>query len=156
MTPASCFSCGFPPGLGNPPTSLFLPWFSTVTGLGSRLLEPFLFLLLLLCSLTCRVRLGEEIKLEIYCWMIREKILDHQEMTADWGTAISGIKHLKHHEKTGTCRPRTTSRIRNNRTEVWPKSLLLQGETFWPKCHADCSIYASSPPVLVDISAGPC
>lgn len=48
-----------------------------------------------------------------------------KKKTAEQGTLTSGINHLKQYAVTGTCRPRTTSHIRNDKTEVWPKPLLL-------------------------------
>lgn len=77
MRPLPCISCGFPSGLGIPPKSLFASYFSIVSCLGSRLLEPFLFLSTLFYSLTHRVRLRGKINMEI-TWLGDEReALDH-------------------------------------------------------------------------------
>ena len=89
MIPSSRFSCGSPSGLGIFPKSLSVSWCSTITCLGSRLLEPFLLLPLLFCSLTHTVRLWGQVYMEIHCWMMREASGPPKERTL-----TSGINHL--------------------------------------------------------------
>lgn len=155
MTPPSCFSHGSPPGLGIPPKSLSVSWFFN----GSCVLEADCwnhFCSSHPCFVLEPTGLGFGGRLTwtyIAGWW--ERGLWATKGKDSWtGTLTSGINHLKHYAMTGTCRPRTTSHIRNDKIEVWPQSLLLRGEAFWPECVEDCSVYG--PPVLVNISVSPC